>query len=314
MTQQQKSEVVDLIQQYILSLGSQAKVAKRCDVSEATLSQMRAQNWDNIAEPMWAKVAAALGWRPQGWVIADTTSTRIVQHVLNDAKGSSLFAAISHRAGSGKTASLQAYAAANRQAGVFYLSCREWAKREFLVNLAQSLGVDGANRAMSVDALLMQVVSFFQQRRAQCPLLILDEADKLRGAALRSLITLFNECEDGLGVVIAGTDHLSKQMQADARHNRKGSDELMSRFGRRFFQLMGATEADVRRIAEANGLADAATITAIFKECEPVARVVSDGQRQASRMFVEDLRRVKRAIQRELLKQQNQPAEEAVAA
>ena len=140
MTQQQKNEVVALIDVEMNRLGSQEKVSKKCSVSPATLSQMRAGNWENIADAMWTKVASALGYRPTGWQMAEITNTRIVQQALDNAKAQSLFMAVSHRAGSGKTAGQAAYEAANRGNSVFALSCREWAKREFLQNLAQSLG------------------------------------------------------------------------------------------------------------------------------------------------------------------------------
>lgn len=309
MTNEQKNEVVALIAAEINRLGSQEKVAKKCAVSAATLTQMRANNWANIADAMWTKVGASLGWRPQGWQMAETTNVRMMYQLLDNAKSGSLFMAVSDKAGSGKSASLRAYEAANRRNSVFYLSCREWAKREFLQNLAQSLGIEAWGKAQSIDKMLMDVVDFFKQRRAMQPLLILDEADKLRGPALRSLIALYNECEDGMGVVIAGTDHLSKQMLADARYNRKGAEELLSRFGRRFINLAGATLDDVQNICTVNGLTDKAVIKSIFQECDPVRRMV--GNRSVD--VVEDLRRVKRAVQRELLKQSNQPVEAAAA-
>lgn len=310
MTQQQKNEVVALIEVEINRLGSQEKTAKKCSVSPATLSQMRAGNWDNIADSMWSKVASALGYRPAGWQMAEITNTRIVQHVLDNAKQQSLFMAVSHRAGSGKTAGQMAYEAVNRGNSVFALSCREWAKREFLQNLAASLGLEAWNKTLSMDSLLMAITDFFKVRAAQRPLLILDEADKLKGPAIRTLITLFNECEDRLGVVIIGTDHLAKQMQADARYNRKGAEELLSRFGRRFINLVGATLQDVAQICTANGVTDRETIKSIFKECEPVNRMVG----VQSKEVVEDLRRVKRAVQREVLKQMDIEADEAQAA
>lgn len=280
-------------------LGSAAKVARKLGVSDATVSLILNNNWETITPEMWAKVSAGIGYRPEGWQVVSTTNTNIVHSAVRRAKQDALFLAIAHRAGSGKTASLRAFEGSNKGQQVFYLSCREWAKREFLQNLAQSLGIDG-RRAMSVDELLMSIVDFFKVRRPYRPLLILDEADKLKSAAFRSLITLYNECEDGLGVLIAGTDHLEKQMIRDAKYNRKGSDEILSRFGRNFIHLVGATHNDVKAICEANGLNDAQTIKAIFQECEPVKRLVGHDSNQRMLEVVEDIRRVKRAIQREL--------------
>lgn len=307
MTQHQKIEIVALVEAEKLRLGSFAKVAKKCGVSEATISQMKRHNWDLIATDMWNRVATALGYRPEGWQVVETTNSRIIWQHLYNAKKESFFVPIAHRAGSGKTASLKGFEVANRDNGVFYLSCREWTKKEFLISLARNFGIDAVSQAMSTDALLMSVVAFFKSRRSRLPLLILDEADKLKGSALRTLIVLYNECEDGLGVVIAGTDHLEKQMRADARHNRKGADELVSRFGRRFVHLVGSTRQDVQAICKANGIHDASTIRALFNECEPVKRMAGN----TSVEVVEDLRRVKRAILREILKQQSETQAEA---
>jgi DNA transposition AAA+ family ATPase len=310
MTTQQKQDIVALIQEEKQRLGSFAKVSRKCDVSEATISQMVNANWELITDALWAKVGAGLGYRPDGWQVAETTNTRMVWEILSQSKQESMFTAISHRAGSGKTASLKAYESVNRNRSVFYLSCREWAKREFLINLARHLGIENSGGAgKSIDDLLMQVVHFFKVRRNARPILILDEADKLKAPAMRTLITLYNECEDGLGITIAGTDHLEKQMTQDARYNRKGADELISRFGRRFFHLVGAMYTDVRDICQANGIQDQATIKNIFKECEPVKRMLGNNTVDV----VEDLRRVKRAVQRELLRRDTslQPMEAA---
>ncbi len=296
MTHQQKIDIVELIKVENTRLGSAAKTAKKCGCSEGTISQIVNHNWTLISEAMWTKIGAALGYRPQGWQIVPIANTLKIWQYLDIAKEQSLFLPIAHRGGSGKTTSLKTFEGERRDANVFYLSCREWAKREFLTALAQSIGIDGAGKAQSIDSLLMSVVGFFQQRAAARPMLILDEADKLKGAALRTLITLYNECEGGLAVVISGTDHLEKQMVADARHNRKGAEELLSRFGRKFIHLNGATRGDVENICKANGVTDAKTIKTIFQECEPVRRL--DGE------VVEDLRRVRRCVEREILRQE----------
>lgn len=297
MLTEQKEQVLSLIEEYKVSLGSYAKVANRCQVSEATISQIRAHNWENIADSMWTKIASALGYVPQGWQVADTRTKMSVWAILRDAKINSLFMAISHRAGSGKTAALKTYRDSYGKQAVYYISCREWAKREFLANLAKSLGIEAYGKALSVDNLLMEVVSFFNRRRADRPLLVFDEVDKLKGAAMRSIITLYNECEDGLGVVIAGTDHLQKQMESDARYNRKGAEELLSRFGRRFIHLPGSNANDVAEICRANGISDSKIIKEVFSRCEPVQRIIGN----RSEMVIEDLRRVKREVQRTLM-------------
>jgi type II secretory pathway predicted ATPase ExeA len=136
------------------------------------------------------------------------------------------------------------------------------------------------------------------------PLLIIDEADKLRPAALRSLIPLYNNLEGQLGLVIMGTDNLEKEIKRGVKFNQKGMDEIDSRFGRNFIHLMGATKNDVVRICEANGITDKALAAALFKECEP-RQVQVQGQHT---LVIEDLRRLKRCVEREQLRMAELPA------
>lgn len=298
MNTMQKKEVVTLIAQEKERLGSHRAVANKAGVSEATISQMVNDKWEQIADAMWLKVATALGWKANGWQLTDITNTRILHSVFRDAKAKSAFFAVSHRAGSGKTASAKSFAEQEYRSGVYFLQCREWGRNTFLQNLCQVLGIDQGRGYVSADDLLQKVIRFFQDRINMQPLLIIDEADKLRPAALRALIPLYNYLENQVGLVIMGTDNLEKEIKNGVRFNRKGMDEIDSRFGRNFIHLLGATKKDVERICEANGISDKALAASLFKECEP-RQVPYNGQHT---MMVEDLRRLKRCIEREQLR------------
>lgn len=297
MTQQQKIEVQDLVKAAHAKFGSDDKVGVRCDVSGASINLIRNGKWEGVRDGVWTKVAAALGWTPAGWQIVPVTNTRMLHQVFNDAKTASLFMAVSHRAGSGKTASSKAYTS-ETISGVYLLQCREWSKREFLLNLCRALSIDPGRGYVSGDDMTIKVINFFQQRKRFKPLLIIDEADKLRPAALRSLIPIYNELEEQLGMVIMGTDNLEKEIKRGVRFDKKGFDEIDSRFGRNFIHLIGATAKDVAEICTANGITDTMMHKAIFEECEPRQIMVAN----RPHVVVEDLRRVKRAVQRELLR------------
>lgn len=298
MTTIQKNEILNLVLAEKDRLGSFSKVATKAGISPATISQLANKNWELIADEMWYKIAAALGFKPENdWAIVETTNTMIIWQTLNDARNNGFFVAISEKAGSGKTASLRTYETANKNNSVFYIQCREWARKDFLLSLAKTLGIE-TGKVIHADDLLMQVVQFFKQRSTHKPLLLVDEADKLKAPAMRAFITLYNECEGELAVVIAGTNHLQKQMQRDARYDKKGAEELMSRFGRRFISLPGATESDVAKICVANQITDKGKHKMIFTECQPVRTFFSKRNMEV----VEDLRRLKRIVQREILK------------
>lgn len=303
MTNIQKNEIVQTIQEEKKRLGSYMRVATKVGVSEATISQMINGNWDNIKDTMWQKVATQLGMNAKHWHIAETLSFKQITNYVKATKERSLFMAISCKAGIGKTATLKAFSERNKEQSVFYIQAREWGKRDFLTELCRILGVDTGKGHISIDNLGMKVISFFAKRKDKKPLLIVDEADKLKPSALRWFITLFNELEDEIGVIIAGTENLEKTIKKGVKYSKLGFDEIDSRFGRKFVNdIVGARLVDVEMICEANGITDKDLIKKIFEELNPKEVTTAGGTAR----FIDDLRRLKRIIQREIINNINQ--------
>lgn len=305
VTTEFKKQVVQCIEKEKTSLGSFAKVAERAKVTKGVISFCVNNIWTNVSDEMWLQIASELKMQTNEWKVVDTTTSKMTEQLLVSAKERQLFMALAHRAGVGKSEACKLFEDKWKSQCVFRIECREWGKREFLQQLCIRLGLDTKRKGhLSLDELLMMAVGFFQERFFHKPLLIVDEGDKLKPAALRSLITFYNECCDKLGLVIVGTDNLEMEIKRGVRYNRKGYDELDSRFGRNFIHLYGSTLDDVRAICEANGIKDKVLIKSIFKECEPLPRKVEERFVD----FVQDLRRVKRAVTRELLKSSLNPS------
>ena len=303
MTNIQKNEIVQAIQEEKKRLGSYEQVAVKVGVSGATISQMINQKWDKIKPTMWQKVAHKLEISAQRWNIAETLTFKHITAYAEAVKNRQMFILISCKAGSGKTATLKTFAERNKEQSVFYIQAREWGKRDFLTELCRILGVDTGKGHISIDNLGMKVISFFAKRKDKKPLLIVDEADKLKPSALRWFITLFNELEDEIGVIIAGTENLEKTIKKGVKYSKLGFDEIDSRFGRKFVNdIVGARLVDVEMICEANGITDKDLIKKIFEELNPKEVTTAGGTAR----FIDDLRRLKRIIQREIINNINQ--------
>ena len=308
MTNLQKNQVVNAISREIERLGSASRVAAKAGVSKATISNMLKGKWDKISVELWNKVASLLGVRFDGWqTVPDITNTRILHNLFNRARAHSIFVPVSYQAGSGKSASARMYVENKPGEAVYYINAREWARREFLLNLMRNLGMDMPKGAVTVDELGQAVIDFFVQRAGEKPLLIIDEADKLKPSALRFLIHLYNYTEDQLAVVIMGTEHLEKDIKRGVRLAKKGYDEIDSRFGRNYVKLIGATESDVAKICAANGITDKAKQRAVFREAGPVEVRLASADGSQFVKVVTDLRRVKRIVQRELMRREIEP-------
>lgn len=298
MNTKQKEAIKKLVQGSIQHLGGQRAVATRTNVSPATISQIVNDNWDKISTDMWTRIGAALGYKEDAWQLVDTIyNMRMIEQTFADAKKHAMMMCVSWKAGSGKTAGSKLFVEKYAGRQVYYIQCREWSIKQFLVHLCQVLGVEVPRGNATGDDLMKVVVDFFLMRANHKPLLIVDEADKLKGTALRTFIPLYNETEDRLGIVLIGTEHLAQNIKRGVRYNKKGFDELDSRLGRNYIRLYGATQKDVVKICKANGITNANKQKAIWEECAPKQISV---QGQFVRM-VDDFRRLKRIVRRELI-------------
>jgi hypothetical protein len=305
ITDKDKQEICELVEEKKQALGSANKVAKALDVNPSTITNsLRPENWESlVSDAMWVKIGKAVGFKfsTNAWTIAEnTTNAKLMLHTLKAAQENGMCMGISEKAGSGKSASIKFFQSQDPEA-VFVLECDDWSKRQFLLELCQSVGIETKKSYQDINTLGKKVVDFFKGKTATCqPILILDEADKLKASALRFVITLFNKLEDECGIVLAGTENLAKEIENRRRKAVKGYDEIHSRLGRSFVQLLGATLGDVKLICEANGIENAKTIERIFSELEPIQKKYGT----AYVLMVEDMRRLKRVVLREKIKNQ----------
>ncbi len=300
LTQNQKEEILKLVEDEKHRLGSYRAVANKCKISEAAISQLRKGSYGADGDDIYNTIALALNYEydVSSWKIAETTNFKIVMEVLQDAKHESMFMGIAHRAGSGKTATSNIYLATNRRNGVFKIDCKEWSGRAFLDTIAREIGAETAKGYTSVNAYIDSISEAFKKMAHLKPLLILDQANSLKSSALRSIIHLFNECEDILGLVILGTDNLETEIKRGVRLNKTGYDELDSRFGRKYIHLIGATLNDCRKICEVNGITNREVQSEIFAQSMPSRVQIEDGK---GILAVEDIRVIKRKIKGHLL-------------
>ena len=301
MTNIQKEEIKELIRAEKNRLGTFKAVAVKCKVSEPTISQLLNDAYLAKGDDMLLKIGLALGYRfdDGSWQIAETTDFKIVTGVLDDAKHESMFIGISDVAGSGKTSAADVYLESNRRNSVYKINCKDWSGREFLLAMAKEIGAEMPKGYVKVSDLISSISATVKKISSSKPLVIIDQANSLKASALRTLIHIYNECEDILGIVIMGAESLEYEIKKGVRLNRTGYDEIDSRFGRKYVKLVGATASDARMICKMNGIEDAALQDTIFRESEPVHHTLSGGRQI---LVIKDKRRLKRIIKRERLR------------
>ena len=199
---------------------------------------------------------------------------------------------------------------------VIFVQAGEWSARQLLIKLVEkTVGTPKSKDYRTVAQMIETVTNWFNENAADRPVLVIDEADKLKAPALRTLIPIYNATESRLGAVLVGTENLQKEIGTGVRVRKKGYDEIRSRLGisesgEGYVSLKGATKADATAICRANGIDDDATLDAIWNEMEKVkkqtrVRTKSGVERDVEMDYVEDFRRLMRVVKRERIKIKN---------
>lgn len=274
MTQLEKQAIRDHLYAYCELKGSQNKAAASLKgVSSAVISQVLNGQWDLISDEMWRSIAAQTLFDRREWKTVETRGFRRMYDILDDAQGHAQVFAVTGDAGCGKSEAIAAYTASKRN--VYTLSCSEyWNRKYFLLTLLKTMGREP--QGFTVGEMMESVI--YMLKKADHPLIILDEFDKLSDQVLYFFISIYNALEGHVGIVISSTGYLERRITRGLRSARKGYEEIYSRFGRRFIPMPVVNDEDVAAVCIANGVTDK----------KDVERIISDAAC--------DLRRVKRLV------------------
>lgn len=282
MTTEQKEQIRTRLAEYVKRYPSQNKAANSLKgTSAGTVSSILNGKWDLISDEMWMKVASQLSTSSE-WQLCRTQAFDDLMLFLQDARDESSVMWVTGPAGIGKSTAAETYAKENRN--VFVLTCdRSMCNTVFLTELAKTVGIRtaGMNLREKSQAIKKAVVTM------EKPLLIFDEADKLKDGVLSNYVDLYNALEDKAGMVFLSTGSVERRILQGVDRGKQGFDELHSRIGRRFVPVSPVSAAEVESICIANGLTGKSAIKTVVSEAHSCGN---------------DLRRVKKSIHKELRK------------
>jgi len=282
MTQEHKNAIVAEIK-WMSGKTSQKRVATQAQVSPGTISQIIAGNHEHISDEMFRGIQGNLRI-DLNWNIAITDNLKEAYHFCNSAQKQGLALLISDKAGKGKSNAYKYYD--RRNDNVLHIECKaSWSKKSFVKQLLITMGVKPYGTTEELLAKFNDTI-----KRLHQPLLILDQADKLKDPQLDLFMEFYNDHEGHLGIILSGVDALRKRIEKGVQRSKVGYDELYSRVGRKIIRLNPINKKDVAAICEANGVTDKDDKITIYDTCGG------------------DLRRVRREIKKIHIAQQ-QPAE-----
>lgn len=259
---------------------SQSKVAKKAGVSTATISQIVNNNWDLIRPEMWRKVQVKLKIQ-LSWNTAKIANLDIITDLLTAAQSKSLSICITHKAGAGKSEAYRFYE--KKADNIIYIECKNyWTKKSYIKHLLLACGLDTIG---TVEELIERFLDYI--RSLENPLVIIDQADKLKDPSLDLFMDFYNDLESHCGFVLSGVPALAKRIRKGVQADKIGYRELYSRVGSKFIELDPISLDDVKAICNANGLDNEESINEIYNTSEGDLRRV---RRDIDKFFLEQIK------------------------
>ena len=262
MTNEQKQQVRDALVRFVNKFDTQARAAENLEgISTSTLSQVRNNHWELLSDRLWYHIARQVGFFTGEWQAADTTSYLLLRILFSDAQHYGMTYGIAIGKGLGKTFTAARYAQEN--SNTYYIESNEQMNRKSFMTLLMK----EAN--MSYKGAVPEMMQYFADNIEQKeePLLIIDDAHKLKDRVLHLLVLLSNSLAGKAGIIMMGDDTLRTRIIDGVRLKKVGYDEIYKSIGRRFITLNSPGPRDVELVCNANGLYHEDVVAAVKEEC-----------------------------------------------
>ncbi len=262
MTNEQKRQVREALLRYVSNFDTQSQAAESLQgISTSTISQVRNNNWELLSERLWHHIARQVGFYCGEWQPADTSAYLLLRILFSDAQHYAMAYGISIDAGLGKTFTAGHYT--REQENVCYIAGSDtYNRKSFMTALLNSMGLIAAG---TVPDMMKQFSDYLTGKEE--PLLLIDDAHKLKDRVLHLLVLLANSVAGKAGIIIMGGAELRMRIIEGMRLKKVGFDEIYKTIGRRFITLGSLGPKDVELVCRANGLYDDEIIEYITVEC-----------------------------------------------
>ena len=262
MTNEQKQQVRDALVRFVNKFDTQARAAENLEgISTSTISQVRNNHWELLSDRLWYHIARQVGFFTGEWQAADTSSYLLLRILFSDAQHYGMTYGIAIGKGLGKTFTAARYAQEN--SNTYYIESNEQMNRKSFMTLLMK----EAN--MSYRSGVPEMMQYFADNIEQKeePLLIIDDAHKLKDRVLHLLVLLSNSLAGKAGMIMMGDDTLRTRIIDGVRLKKVGYDEIYKSIGRRFITLNSPGPRDVELVCNANGLYHEDVVAAVKEEC-----------------------------------------------
>jgi hypothetical protein len=260
MTNEQKKQVKDALVRYVSNHDTQIEAADSLQgVSASTISLVKNNNWELLSERLWHNIARQVGFYCGEWQPADTSCFLLLRILLSDAQHYAMTYGIAISEGLGKTYTAGQYTHENEDT-MYVAGLEQYNRKSFMTALLKSAGMEAKG---TVPELMEQFAALASSKDA--PVVIVDDAHKLKDRVLHLLVLLANSLAGKAGIVILGGETLRARIIDGVRLKKVGYDDIYKSIGRRIITLGSLGPKDIELVCRANGLFEEDVIKSIIE-------------------------------------------------
>lgn len=262
MHTEQRTQVKEALTRYIAAYPTYTAAAYTLHgITLQHIAHIIHNNHEQVTDKVWQLLARQIGFYESHWNPADTGTYLLLRILFGDAQHFGLAYGIAINSGLGKTFAARQYVQEHPNACL--VSCSELHNRKtFIMSILESLNLPAKG---TVPQLVQQLATGI----AGCnePLIVIDDAHKLKDRVLHFLVTVVGCISGRCGVVIMGNETLATRIITGARLNKEGFGLIYNIIGRRFITLGRPGPNDVDVICRANHLNNQDIIDHIKEQC-----------------------------------------------
>lgn len=216
--------------------GTDAAYARQYGISPSVYSTLKnAKKFDGLLKPVqWINLSRDLDIalnKPQ-WNMVRTEVFNIIEEEVLHCKAHSKSMIFVDACEIGKSFSLKYLARTLKN--TFYVDCSQAKTRLlFIRTLAKSIGLVDNDTVSNLKSQIKQALRLLPN-----PVILLDEAGDLDYKAFLDIKELWNSTEGICGWYMSGADGLRAKIEVGMGYNKVGYEEIFSRFGRRYSQVV----------------------------------------------------------------------------
>lgn len=200
---------------------TQSALGKKFDVSEATINLIARGRKEQISDKMLEKLRVKLNMN--NWQLRKTDNFVAIQQLCERTREKSLMTAISAPTGLGKSEGVKYFV--RTHATAFYVRALPIHNvRTFLEDLQNSFGCRRGSSIKDMRDVLIRSAGHITK-----PLLIIDDAHKLKDHNWQVIYDLKESLDGLIGILLVGTENLKKQFERRVARDVTGFRELYRR-------------------------------------------------------------------------------------